>query len=64
MANKLMYIPNNDTQKLPFFRLQLLVRMFGHSTKLTKSQIVIFRIKTIWFIICLNFAREKNVILQ
>ena len=25
MANKLMYIPNDDTQNYPFYRLQLVV---------------------------------------
>ena len=32
MADKLMYIPNNDKQNYPFCRLQILVEMFGHST--------------------------------
>ena len=35
MANKLMYIPNDD-QNYPDRRLQLLVVTFGHSTELTK----------------------------
>ncbi len=33
MTDKLMYIPNDDTQNYPFSRLQLLVQTFGHSTK-------------------------------
>ena len=37
MADKLMYIPNDDTQNYPFCRLQLLVKMFGHSTFRTKQ---------------------------
>ena len=32
MANKLMYIPNDDTQYYSFCRLQLVVETFGHST--------------------------------
>ena len=32
IADEMMYIPNDDTQKYPFYRLQLLVEMFGHST--------------------------------
>ena len=31
MADKLMYIPNDDTPNYPFFRLQLVVETFGHS---------------------------------
>ena len=33
MAEKLTYIPNDDT----FSRLQLVVETFGHSTKLTNQ---------------------------
>ena len=33
MADKLMYIPNDDAQNNPFCRLLLVVVMFGHSTK-------------------------------
>ena len=33
MADKLMHIPNDDTQNYPFYKLQLLVETFGHSTK-------------------------------
>ena len=29
MANKLMYIPNYDTQNYPFYILQLVIEMFG-----------------------------------
>ena len=32
MADKLMYIPNNDTQNYFFSRLQLVVETFGHLT--------------------------------
>ena len=32
-ANKLMIIPNDDTQNYPFYRLQLVFETFGHSTK-------------------------------
>ena len=28
MTNKLIYIPNDDTQNYPFFRLQLVVETF------------------------------------
>ena len=31
MADKLLYIPNEDTQNYPFCRLQLVVLTFGHS---------------------------------
>ena len=30
MTDKLMCIPNNDTQNNPFFRIQLVVETFGH----------------------------------
>ena len=32
MADKLMYIPNNDTQNYPYCRLKLVVETIGHST--------------------------------
>ena len=32
MADKLMYIPNDDAQKYPFCKLQLVVKTFKHST--------------------------------
>ena len=32
MADKLLYIPNDDKQKYPFSKLQLIVEMFEHST--------------------------------
>ena len=35
MADKLMYIPNDNTQKYLFCRLQLVVRMLGNSTLVT-----------------------------
>ena len=37
MAEKLMSIPNNDTQNYPFSRLQLVVKMCRHSTELTNQ---------------------------
>ena len=37
MANKLMYIPNEDTQKYPFCRLKFVVETFEHSTEETKQ---------------------------
>ena len=33
MADKFMYIPNDDAQNQPFCRLNLVVETFGHSTK-------------------------------
>ena len=38
MAELLMYIPNDDLQKNPFCRLQLVVETFGHSTKYYTNQ--------------------------
>ena len=36
MAEKLMYIPNANTQNCLFYKLQLVIETFGHSTnKLT-----------------------------
>ena len=32
MADKLMYIPNDDKQNFPFFTLQLVVEKSGHFT--------------------------------
>ena len=32
-----MYIPNDDTQKYPFVRLQLVVETFEHSTSWTNQ---------------------------
>ncbi len=32
MADKLMYIPNDDTQNYPFSRLKLVVETLWHST--------------------------------
>ena len=31
MADKLLYIPNDDKQNYPFCRLQLVVETFGHN---------------------------------
>ena len=33
MADKLIYIPNDDTQNYPFYRLQLVFEKFGTLTK-------------------------------
>ena len=32
MTNKLMYIPNDETQIYPYFRLQLVIETFENST--------------------------------
>ena len=32
IADKFMYIPNDDTQNYPFCRLQIVVETFEHST--------------------------------
>ena len=37
MADKLMYIPNDDTQNYHFCRIKLMVATFEHSTKLTNQ---------------------------
>ena len=37
MADKLIYIPNDDTQNYPFCTLKLAVDKFGHSTKQTNK---------------------------
>ena len=37
MADKLMYIPNNDAQNYAFCSLQLEIEMFGHSIKVPKN---------------------------
>ena len=37
MADKLMYIHNDDTQNYPFCGLQLMVEMFGCSTEWTNQ---------------------------
>ena len=36
-TDKLMYIPTDDTQNYPVWRLQSVVEMFGHLTKWTKQ---------------------------
>ena len=45
MAIKLMYIPNNDTQNYPFYRLKLFAEMLEQSiyesTKFTKDPKVV-----------------------
>ena len=38
MADKLMYIANDDTQNYPLCRLQLVVETFGHSDKEPTNQ--------------------------
>ena len=37
MADKLMYIPNDDKQNQTFCRLQLVIETFGHSTLWTNE---------------------------
>ena len=37
MADKLLYIPNVDSQNYPFYRLQLVAETFGHSTSWTNQ---------------------------
>ena len=38
-ADKLIYIPNDDTQNYPFYKLQLVVvKTFGHSTNEPTNQ--------------------------
>ena len=37
-ADILLYTPNDDTQNYPFYRLQLVVETFGHSTKPNQSK--------------------------
>ena len=38
MADKLMYIPNDDTRNYLFCRLQLVIETFAHSTKWLNNQ--------------------------
>ena len=38
MAEKLMYIPNANTQNCPFYKLQLVIETFGHSTNQPTNQ--------------------------
>ena len=48
MADKLMYIPNNDTRNYPFCGLQLMVETFRHSTNqnsLKSPKLLIQRIR-------------------
>ena len=40
MADKFMYIPNDDTQNYPFCTLPLVVETFGHSTKSTNQNLI------------------------
>ena len=37
MVDKVMYIPNDNTQNYPFCGLQIVAETFGHSTKWTKQ---------------------------
>ena len=43
MADKLMYVPNDDTQNYPFSRLLWVVETFGHSTKLNKLIVIQYK---------------------
>ena len=47
MADRLMYIPNDDTQIFPFWRLQLVVEIFGHTTQKPANQISIEVLKVV-----------------
>ena len=38
MADKMLYIPNDDKQNAPFCRLQLIVQTFGHSINKPANQ--------------------------
>ena len=41
MAEKLMYIPNANTQNFLFYKLLLVIETFGHSTnKLTNQNLI------------------------
>ena len=40
MGDKLMYIPNEETQNYQFCRLKLVIKMFGHSTKWTNKKLI------------------------
>ena len=40
MGDKLMYIPNDDTQNYHFFRLQLVLESFGHSNLIKVPKVV------------------------
>ena len=44
MADKLIYIPKDDTQNYPFCKLQLVVETFGHSTKWANQT----KFKSLW----------------
>ena len=37
VADKLMYFPNDDIQNYTFCRLQIVIKMFGHSTEWTNK---------------------------
>ena len=46
MADKIMYNPNDDTQKYPFCRLKLFVETFEHSTQWINQLILNLSSKT------------------
>ena len=46
MADKLMYIPNDDTQNYLFFSVTLVVRTFEHSTLKKKPKKIKYRIES------------------
>ena len=37
IAEKLLYISNDDTQNFPFYGLKLVVKTFGHTTSLNQK---------------------------
>ena len=46
MADKLMYIPNNDTRTYKFCRLKLMVETFEHLT-MQKKQLKFFEVPNV-----------------
>ena len=58
MADKLMYIPNDNTQSYPFCRLQFVVETFEHLTYWTNLMKVII----MWFMYFLSvIERDKTM---
>ena len=54
-------IPNDDIKNYPFFKLQLVVEMFGHSTKLTNQSKYIKVPKVVW---PTNINEYENIIIK
>ena len=44
IKDKLIYIPNDDTQNYPFYRLQLLVKTFGLNESTNQNSIKISKV--------------------